>query len=120
MRHYREQLLACDFFNIETIWLKTLTVFFFIDIGTWQVYLAGITDPPNRPWITQQSRNQVWTIQEQEDEFCGLIRDNDKKFPNAFDAVFEFTTQWPQTLAPLLQLPNGQGKSPRCHRLTCL
>ncbi len=53
MRHYREQLLACDFFNIETIWLKTLTVFFFIDIGTWQVYLAGITDPPNRPWITQ-------------------------------------------------------------------
>lgn len=49
MRHYREQLLACDFFNIETIWLKTLTVFFFIDIGTWQVYLAGITDHPNRP-----------------------------------------------------------------------
>ena len=89
MRHYREQLLACDFFNLETIWLKTLTVFFFIDIGTRQVYLAGITDHPNGPWITQQARNQVWTIQEQADEFCGLIRDNDKKYPNAFDAVFE-------------------------------
>ena len=89
MSHYREQLLACDFFQIETIWLKTLSVFFFIDIGTRQVYLAGITDHPNGPWITQQARNQVWTIQEQEDEFCGLIRDNDKKFPNSFDDVFE-------------------------------
>ena len=54
MRHYREQLLACDFFNIETIWLKTLTVFFFIDIGTRQVYLAGVTDHLNGHWITQQ------------------------------------------------------------------
>ncbi len=89
MNHYREQLLACDFFNIETIWLKTLTVFFFIDIGTRQVYLAGVTDHPNGHWITQQARNQVWTIQEQEDEFCGLIRDNDKKFPESFDTVFE-------------------------------
>ena len=89
MSHYREQLLACDFFQVETIWLKTLTVFFFIDIGTRQVYFAGITDHPNGPWITQQARNQVWTIQEQEDEFCALIRDNDKKFPNSFDTVFE-------------------------------
>ena len=89
MSHYREQLLACDFFNIETIWLKTLTVFFFIDIGTRQVYLAGITDHPTHHWVTQQARNQVWTIQEQEDEFCGLIRDNDKKFPESFDDVFE-------------------------------
>ena len=89
MSHYREQLLACDFFQVETIWLKTLTVFFFIDIGTRQVYLAGITDHPNGHWITQQARNQVWIIQEQEDEFCALIRDNDKKFPKTFDDVFE-------------------------------
>jgi transposase InsO family protein len=89
MRHYREQLLACDFFNIETIWLKTLTVFFFIDIGSRQVYLAGITDHPNCLWITQQARNQVWTIQEQANEYYGLIRDNDKKYPKAFDTVFE-------------------------------
>ena len=26
MHHYREQLLACDFFVVETIWLKTRTV----------------------------------------------------------------------------------------------
>ena len=89
MSHYREQLLACDFFQVETIWLKTLTVFFFIDIGTRQVYLAGITEHSNGHWITQQARNQVWTIQDQEDEFCGLIRDNDKKFPQSFDDVFE-------------------------------
>ena len=49
----------------------------------------GITDHPDGPWITQQARNQVWTIQEQEDECCGLIRDNDKKFPKTFDTVLE-------------------------------
>jgi len=34
MTHYKGQILACDFFTIETLFLKTLYVLFFIDIGT--------------------------------------------------------------------------------------
>ena len=47
MRHYKRQILACDFFTVETIWLKTLYVLFFIELGTRRVYFAGITTNPN-------------------------------------------------------------------------
>jgi hypothetical protein len=34
MSHYKEQILAADFFTVETITLKTLYVLFFIELGT--------------------------------------------------------------------------------------
>ncbi len=34
MSHYKDQILACDFFTVETVWLKTLYVLFFIELGT--------------------------------------------------------------------------------------
>ena len=34
MKHYKEQIIACDFFTIETFWLKTLYAFFFIELGS--------------------------------------------------------------------------------------
>jgi hypothetical protein len=30
MAHYKQQLLACDFFTVETLWLQTLYVLFYI------------------------------------------------------------------------------------------
>lgn len=33
LNHYKEQVLACDFFTIETAWLKTLYALFFIEHG---------------------------------------------------------------------------------------
>ncbi len=47
MTHYKTQILACDFFTIETLWLQTLYVLFFIDLGTRRVYLSGITANPH-------------------------------------------------------------------------
>jgi len=89
MNHYREQLLAVDFFTVETILLKTIYVFFMIELGTRRVYLAGITQHPNGHWVIQQARNQVWLLQENDTDYIGLIRDNDSKYTDAFDAVFE-------------------------------
>jgi len=89
MRHYREQLLACDFFTIETIWLKTIYIFFMIELGTRRVYLAGISQHPNGHWVTQQARNTLWLLEDHETDFVGLIRDNDSKYIDAFDIVFE-------------------------------
>src|SRR2546423_13567747 len=34
MQHYKEQILACDFFTVETLFLKTVYVLFFIELGT--------------------------------------------------------------------------------------
>jgi hypothetical protein len=35
--YYKDQILACDFFTVETIWLKTIYVLFFIELGTRRV-----------------------------------------------------------------------------------
>jgi len=41
LAQHREQILACDFFTVETLFLKTLHVLFFLEVGTRRVHLAG-------------------------------------------------------------------------------
>jgi len=57
--HYKDQILACDFFIIETIWL------------------------------TQQARHLVWKLEDTKRNFKFLIHDNDSSFSKAFDTVFK-------------------------------
>ena len=64
MAHYKQQLLACDFFTVETIWLQTLYMLFFIKLGTRRVYLAGVTAHPDGRWVAQQARQMAWTLEE--------------------------------------------------------
>jgi len=88
MTHYKEQILACDFFTMETVFLQTYYVLFFIELGSRQVHFAGITTNPNQIWVTQQSRQLVWELSEREQPLRFLIHDNDGSFCQAFDAVF--------------------------------
>ena len=44
MTHYKEQILACDFFTVETVFLKTVYVLFFIELGSRRVHL--LVSPP--------------------------------------------------------------------------
>ena len=46
LSHYGQQLLACDFFTVETAWLKTLHALFFIERGSRRVHFAGCTAHP--------------------------------------------------------------------------
>jgi len=87
MKHDKDQIIACDFYTIETIFLNTIHVFFFIELGTRRIQLAGITANPNGHWVAQQARQLVWNLETA--EYKVLIRDNDKKYSAAFDQVFE-------------------------------
>ncbi|MCP4081361.1 MAG: transposase [Planctomycetaceae bacterium] len=113
MRHYKHQLLACDFFTVETLRLQTLYVFFFIELGTRRVHLAGVTGNPAGVWITQQARNMIWTLNERgavTDLRC-LIRDNDGKYASSFDAVFE--SEGMKILRTPYQAPNANSFAER-------
>ena len=48
LRHQASSILACDFLTVETAFLKTLYVLFFIEIGTRRIYFAKATSNPTR------------------------------------------------------------------------
>jgi len=83
LSHYKDEILACDFFTVETAWLKTLYVLFFIELGSRRVHLAGCTSSPTSAWVTQQARQLSWQIQEGTLPVRFLIHDRDTKFPTA-------------------------------------
>jgi hypothetical protein len=87
-QHYRQQVLACDFFTQESLVLQTIFVLFFIEVRTRKVYLAGCTRHPTAAWVTQQARNVAWHLQDGILPVRVLLHDRDAKFPPSFDAVF--------------------------------
>ena len=88
MTHYKDQILACDFFTVETLFLKTIYVLFFIELGSRRVHFAGCTTNPDGNWVTQQARQLVWELEDREPRPRFLIHDRDSKFTEEFDAVF--------------------------------
>ena len=88
LRQHQQQLLACDFFTVETLRLKTVYVLFFIEIGTRRIHLVSSTMHPTAAWVTQQARQLVWKLQDEECVMRFVLHDRDAKFPASFDAVF--------------------------------
>jgi transposase InsO family protein len=89
LKHYRAQILASDFFTVETVALQTVYVLFFIELGTRRVHLAGCTTTPDSAWVTQQARQFVWQLADRQVPMLHLIHDYDSKFAATFDHVFE-------------------------------
>ncbi len=88
LRQQAATILECDFFTVETVWLRRFYVLFFIELSRRRVYLAGVTANPDGAWVEQQARNLLMTLAEQEQRHRILIRDRDRKFTAAFDEVF--------------------------------
>ena len=130
-------MIACDFFTVDTIFLRRLYALFFIELDTRRVHLAGITAHPTGTWATQQARQMI-------DRFAGrdlrfLIRDRDSKFVAAFDEIFRsgniaiiktpvrapvanaYAERWIGTLRPRMPRPDPHPRTrpprPRASRL---
>ena len=71
---------------METVFLRTLYVLFFIEVGSRRIHTEGVTRNPDAAWVTQQARN-LWMADEL-DRVCFLIRDRDSKYTASFDEVF--------------------------------
>jgi transposase InsO family protein len=85
LRAQAHAIFACDFFTVETVWLQTLYVLFWIELGSRRVRVAGVTSNPDCPWVTQQARNVA--VDEALGDVRFLIHDRDAKFCGSFDAI---------------------------------
>ena len=83
--------------------LKRLYVLVFIEHGTRQMHLGGVTAHPTGEWTVQQARNLALTPGQRFDDFRFLIRDRGSNFTRSFDAVFQATGA--STLRTAVQAP---------------
>ena len=79
-------IVACDFFTVETAFLRRYYVLFFIELSSRRVHLAGCSAHPDGHWVAQQARNLVFVPGLENARF--LIHDRDSKFVATFDEVF--------------------------------
>ncbi len=73
---------------METLWLKTIYVLFFIELRTRRVHVAAVTAHPDSAWVTQQARNLAPALEDRAMPVRFLVHDRDAKYSGAFDEVF--------------------------------
>jgi len=88
LRAQAEGILATDFFTVETVFLRTLYVLFFIEIGSRKLRFLTSTRNPHTAFVTQHARNLSFELQDRDRPLRFLIRDRDSKYPGSFDEVF--------------------------------
>ena len=55
LRAQAASIVACDFFTVETAFLRRYYVLFFIEHASRRVWLAGCTKNPSGAWVAQQA-----------------------------------------------------------------
>jgi len=75
LRAQAANIVACDFFTVESVLLRRYYVLFFIAHASRRVWLAGSSPNPIGAWVTQQARNLGPDLADEGMRF--LIRDRD-------------------------------------------
>jgi len=111
LRSQAEGILSCDFFTVETAFLRTLYVLFFIEIGSRRLHVTAATQHPNGAFVTQQARNLCFALDERDEPLRFLVRDRDAKFCGAFDEVFR--TEGVRTIRTPIRSPKANAFAER-------
>jgi hypothetical protein len=111
LRRQAAGILACDFFTVDTVWLRRLYVLFFIELATRRVHLAGVTSNPDGAWVTQQARNLFLGTADGGQRLRFVLRDRDAKFCHGFDDVFRAAGA--EVVVTPVQAPNANAYAER-------
>ena len=87
LQAHGESILACDFFTVDTLWLRRLYVLVFLSVGSRRIEYLACTSRPDTAWMLQQARNLLMELDDRGRQVRFLIHDRDAKFPRAFDAL---------------------------------
>src|SRR3954454_849858 len=82
LRAQAASIAACDFFTVDSVFLRRSYAFFSIAHDSRRVWLAGCTANPSGAWVAQQARNLGLDLAEQGVRV--LIRDRDSKYSGPF------------------------------------
>ena len=88
LRQQASGIIACDFFTVDTIWLRGLHVLFFMELDTRRVHLAGVTAQSQRRLGHPAARNLQLRVEEYRRRMRFLIGDGAAQFCRGFDEVF--------------------------------
>jgi hypothetical protein len=111
LRAHAESILACDFFTVDTVWLRRLYVLVFLSVGSRRVEYVACTSRPNTTWMLQQARDLVMDLDDRERQVRFLIHDRDAKLPRAFDAILQSETI--KVIRTPVQAPNANAHMER-------
>jgi hypothetical protein len=111
LRAQAHGIIACDFFTVETAWLRTLYVLVFIELGSRRIHLSPSTAHPDSAWVTQQARNLALGLDARTSPVRFLIRDRDAKFSRSFDAVVR--SEGARVIVTPIQAPNANAHAER-------
>ena len=111
LRTHRESIVACDFFTVDTVWLRRLYVLVFLSIGSRRVEYLACTSKPDTVWMLRQARNLLMELDDREQHVRFLIHDRDAKFPRAFDALL--ATENIKVICTPVQAPNANAYAER-------
>jgi hypothetical protein len=103
--------LACDFFTVQTAWLKRIYVLFFLSLESHRIELVACTANPTGAWTAQQARNLLMTLDDRQQPLRLLIHDRDAKFSGGFDHVFE--SEGIAVIRTPVQAPNANAHAER-------
>jgi putative transposase len=111
LRQHAATTLACDFFTVETAWLKRIYVLFFISLESRRIEFVACTPKPTGAWVTQQARNLLMASDDREQPLRFLIHDRDTKFSGGFDQVF--MSEGMTVIRTPVQAPNANAHAER-------